>query len=135
MWLKYIGVVSGSCCKEVYRFPHNISYPYSTCINLAHFLQQRPYFFFHFKMFFFLVCSKFEIPRTWRYNYIDKHVRHPRVPRLPRARYLSDVSRKLQLTLCTIMATYSSKLTAYLMVKLRFSGRVTEKPLAHCTVR
>ena len=21
------------CCKEVYRFPHNITYPYSTCIS------------------------------------------------------------------------------------------------------
>ena len=31
VWLKCIGVVSG-CCKEVYRFPQNITYPYSTCI-------------------------------------------------------------------------------------------------------
>ena len=23
MWLECIGVVSGCCCKEVYRFPHN----------------------------------------------------------------------------------------------------------------
>ena len=28
-----MGVVSGWCCKEVYRFPHNITYPYSTCIS------------------------------------------------------------------------------------------------------
>ena len=62
MWLKYIGVVSGSCCKEVYRFPHNISYPYSTCINLAHFLQQRPHFFFHFKMFFLSCLFKIRDP-------------------------------------------------------------------------
>ena len=30
--LECIGVVSGCCCKEVYRFPH-ITYPYSTCIS------------------------------------------------------------------------------------------------------
>ena len=28
-----IGVVNGCCCKEVYRCPHNITYPYSTCIT------------------------------------------------------------------------------------------------------
>ena len=33
VWLECIGVVSGCCCKEVYRYPHNISYPYSTCIS------------------------------------------------------------------------------------------------------
>ena len=33
VWLEYIGVVSGYCCKEVYRFPHNTTYPYSTCIT------------------------------------------------------------------------------------------------------
>ena len=34
VWLECTGVVSG-CCKEVYiyRFPHNITYPYSTCIS------------------------------------------------------------------------------------------------------
>ena len=26
VWLECIGVVSGYCCKEVYRFPH-ITYP------------------------------------------------------------------------------------------------------------
>ena len=40
-----IGVVSGCCCKEVYRFPP-ITYPYSTCI--CSFLQQHPYFFVRF---------------------------------------------------------------------------------------
>ena len=49
VWLECIGVVSGGCCKEVYRFPHNITYPYSTCISS--FLQQHPYFFVHFKFF------------------------------------------------------------------------------------
>ena len=33
MWLECIGAVSGWCCKEVYKFPHNITYPYSTCIS------------------------------------------------------------------------------------------------------
>ena len=33
VWLECIGVVSGRCCKDVYRFPHNIIYPYSTCIS------------------------------------------------------------------------------------------------------
>ena len=23
----------GCCCEEVYRFPHNVTYPYSTCIT------------------------------------------------------------------------------------------------------
>ena len=100
VWLECIGVVSGCCCKEVYRFPHNITYSYFTCINSS--LQQHHYFFL--KCFFILVyvifvqyskrCSKnirdrskSEITWTWRYNYIDKNVRRPRVLRLPRARY------------------------------------------------
>ena len=33
VWLECIDVVSGCCCKEVYRFPHNITHPYSTCIS------------------------------------------------------------------------------------------------------
>ena len=33
VWLECIGVVSGCYYKEVYRFPHNITYPYSTCIS------------------------------------------------------------------------------------------------------
>ena len=33
VWLQCIGVASGCCCKEVYRYPHNITYPYSTCIS------------------------------------------------------------------------------------------------------
>ena len=33
VWLECIGVVSGCCCREVYRYPHNITYPYSTCIS------------------------------------------------------------------------------------------------------
>ena len=26
-------MVNGCCCKEIYRFPHNTTYPYSTCIS------------------------------------------------------------------------------------------------------
>ena len=26
MWLECVGVVSGCCCKEVYRLPQNITY-------------------------------------------------------------------------------------------------------------
>ena len=33
VWLECISVVSGCCCKEVYRYPHNITYPYSACIS------------------------------------------------------------------------------------------------------
>ena len=36
MWLECIGVVSGCCCKEVYRYPHNnyyFSLLQSTCIS------------------------------------------------------------------------------------------------------
>ena len=33
VWLECIGVVSGWCCKEVYRYPHNTTYPYTTCIS------------------------------------------------------------------------------------------------------
>ena len=51
VWLECIGVVSGCCCKEAYRFPHNITYPYSTCISS--FLQQHPYFFVLFFKYFF----------------------------------------------------------------------------------
>ena len=32
VWLECMGVVS-VCCKEVYRFLHNITYPYSTCTS------------------------------------------------------------------------------------------------------
>ena len=35
VWLQCIGVDSGCCCKEVYRYPHIIiNFPYSTCIRL-----------------------------------------------------------------------------------------------------
>ena len=47
VWLECIGVVSGCCCKEVYRYPHNNYY-----FSLLHlFWQQHPYFFVHKKFF------------------------------------------------------------------------------------
>ena len=49
MWLVGVGgiygVATGCGFKEIYRFPHT-TYPYSSCI--CTFLQQHPYFFFHF---------------------------------------------------------------------------------------
>ena len=50
VWVESMGVVSGSDCKEIYRFPH-ITYPYSSCI--CFFLQQHPYFL----LIFFCSCS------------------------------------------------------------------------------
>ena len=114
------GVVSGCRCKEVCGdFLIIITYPYSTCISS--FLQQNPYFFVHFLMFFVLVYvifvqyskhrsknirdhSKIEITLTWRYNYIDKNVCTPTTsPETSTCEVPCDVSRKLQLSLCAIM--------------------------------
>ena len=44
--MESMGVASGCVCKEVYRFPHNFTYPYSSCI--CSLLQQHPYFLFIF---------------------------------------------------------------------------------------
>ena len=55
VWLECIGVVSGCCCKEVFRYPHNITCPYSTCISS--FLRSSiptSLFIFIFKCFFIL---------------------------------------------------------------------------------
>ena len=64
VWLQCIGVVSGCCCKEVYRYPHN-NYNFSLLhlYYIALFLQQHPYFFVHFKnvfpfLFMLFCCSK-----------------------------------------------------------------------------
>ena len=40
--MECMGVASGCCCKEVYRF--HTTYPYSFCI--CSFFQQHPYFLF-----------------------------------------------------------------------------------------
>ena len=51
VWLECIGVVSGCCCKEVYRFPHNITYPYTPLV-LVLFCRCIPTSLFILKMFF-----------------------------------------------------------------------------------
>ena len=43
VWLPCIGVVSGCCCKEVYRYPHN---------NFVHFKNVFIYIFI-----LYMVCS------------------------------------------------------------------------------
>ena len=53
MWLECIGVVSGCCCKEVYRYLHNNYYLYiPTPLVLALFGSSIPTSLFIFKMFF-----------------------------------------------------------------------------------
>ena len=51
VWLQCIGVASGCCCKEVYRYIDIltiiINFPHSICIS-SFFWQQHPYFFVHF---------------------------------------------------------------------------------------
>ena len=49
-----MGVATGCGFKEIYRFPHT-TYPYSSCI--CTFLQQHPYFFFHFVKMILRSCS------------------------------------------------------------------------------
>ena len=50
VWLECIGVVSGCCCKEVYRYPHNNYYFPSTCISFF-FGSSIPTSLFILKMF------------------------------------------------------------------------------------
>ena len=52
MWL----VVSGCCCKEVYRFSH-ITYSYT--LLLLTLLQQLPYFFAHLKKVFLYIMNMY----------------------------------------------------------------------------
>ena len=51
VWLPCIGVVSGCCCKEVYRYPHN-----HYCISL--FLAAASLLRCSFKKCFFTIYSK-----------------------------------------------------------------------------
>ena len=46
MWLECIGVASGCCCEEAYRFSHYY-YLFPTPLVLALFLQPHSYFFVH----------------------------------------------------------------------------------------
>ena len=64
VWLECTGVVSGWCCKEVYRYPHNnyyFSLLHLSCIN-TFIGSSIPTSLFSFKMFFVLVytvlCTK-----------------------------------------------------------------------------
>ena len=53
VWLPCIGVVSGCCCKEVYRYPNNNFLFSLTPLVLALFWKHHPYTsLFIFKMFF-----------------------------------------------------------------------------------
>ena len=65
-WVESMGVATGCGFKEIYRFPHT-TYPYSSCI--CTFLQQHPYFFFHFVnvfTFFIIIESVDSISRDER---------------------------------------------------------------------
>ena len=55
VWLKCIGVVSGCCCKEVYRYPHNNYY-----FSLHHFFWQQYHHFFwqQYPYMYFKVLAK-----------------------------------------------------------------------------
>ena len=51
VWLECIGVVSGCCCKEVYRYPHNNYYffsPYTPLIYISSFLAAASLFLYSF---------------------------------------------------------------------------------------
>ena len=105
VWLECIGVVSG-CCKEAYRFPHNITYPYSTCISsffaaasllLGSFLNVFSFWFMLFLCNIANVAQRtFEIVQKSRSHehgdviistrtYVN--CARTRVPRLPHMRY------------------------------------------------
>ena len=102
-----------------------ITFPYSTCIS-SFFGSSISTSLFIFKMFFrsclcyfceiyskrcsknIRDCSKIEITQTWRYNYIDKNIRPlcaRASPETSTCEVPRDVSRKLQLILCAIMAS------------------------------
>ena len=56
LWLECIGVVSGCCFKEVYRYHHNNYYfSYILHLYLLFIWQQHPYFFVHFLNVFFVL--------------------------------------------------------------------------------
>ena len=122
VWLEYIGVVNGCCCKEVHRFPHNIIYPYSTCISFF-FAASIPTSLFIFKSFSFLfmlfLCNIANIAQT-TFEIVQKSSHVNMAIQLYRQKCMStacvnletstcevphDISRKLQLTLCVIMVS------------------------------
>ena len=52
VWLQCIGVASGCCCKEVYRYPHNNYYFSLLHLYYLFFGSSIPTSLFIFKMFF-----------------------------------------------------------------------------------
>ena len=61
VWLECIGVVSGCCCKEVYRYPHNNYYFSLLHLYWLFFWQQHPYFVHLKNVFsFFNICYTVE---------------------------------------------------------------------------
>ena len=58
MWLECVGVVSGCCCKEVYRLPHNITYIPTPFVLALFFCSSIPYFFVHFVNVFYILYSR-----------------------------------------------------------------------------
>ena len=73
--LPCIGVVSGCCCKEVYRYPHTIiiNFPYSTCIR-SFFGSSIPTSLFIFIIFFGLVSVIFLTIHVYSKRY-SKNIR------------------------------------------------------------
>ena len=48
VWLECIGVVSGCCYKEVYGYPHIITFPYTPLIYISSFLAAASLFLYSF---------------------------------------------------------------------------------------
>ena len=130
VWLECIGVVGGGCCKEVQTVYIDIliiiiTFPYSTCVS-SFFCSSIPtYFFVHFKnvfsfLFMLFLCNIANIAqRTFKTIQKLRSREHGDIiistrtyvdcacvsPETSTCEVLRDVSRKLQLTLCAIMAS------------------------------
>ena len=118
-YLECIGVVSGCCCKEVYTVDFLIILLFPTPLVLAIFLQQHLYFIVDFKnvfsfLFMLFLCNIANVAqRTFEKVQKLRSCGHGDIIISKRTcmcrlhstcEVPSDVSRKLQLTLCTIMA-------------------------------
>ena len=68
VWLQCIGVASRCCCKEIYRYPHNNNFSYSTCIR-SFFGSSILTSLFIFKMFFRSCFRYFFTIYSKRYSY------------------------------------------------------------------
>ena len=106
--LECMGVVSGWCCKEVYRFPH-ISYPYSTgissfCSSIPTSLYIFNIFSFLFMLFLYNIANvaqrTFEIVQKlrsrWHGDIIISTSMSTTSPETSTCKVPSDVLRKLQ---------------------------------------